>query len=128
MILADSDVLIDFLRGKEPSARRIRSEIATGGLATTAINAFELLSGAKAGSERAKIARLLAALNVLHIDQTVGAAAAEIRRQLEERGESIGMADYLIAGVCLVRQATLLTRNKAHFSRIPGLKLSGFEL
>jgi tRNA(fMet)-specific endonuclease VapC len=128
MIIADSDVLIDFLRGREPSARRIRSELATGRLATTAINAFELLSGAKASSERAKVARLIAALDVLQIDHAVGAAAAEVRRQLEEKGEGIGMADYLIAGVCLVRQATLLTRNEAHFSRIPGLKLSGFEL
>jgi predicted nucleic acid-binding protein len=43
----------------------------------------------------------------------------------EEKGEGIGMADYLIAGVCLCRQATLLTRNPEHFSRVPALKVIG---
>jgi tRNA(fMet)-specific endonuclease VapC len=124
MMVADSDVLIDFLRGREPSTRRITSEISTGRLTTTAINAFELLSGVRTKAERAKITKLLAALTILPIDHTVSEAAAEIRRHLEERGEGIGMADYLIAGVCLVKQGTLLTRNEAHFSRVPDLVLS----
>lgn len=46
MIIADSDVLIDALHGKEPSASRIAHEIRQGTLATTSITSFELLSGA----------------------------------------------------------------------------------
>jgi predicted nucleic acid-binding protein len=34
---------------------------------------------------------------------------------------TIGMADYLIAGVCLAHGATLLTRNLDHFRRVPEL-------
>ncbi len=37
------------------------------------------------------------------------------------------MADYLIAGICLSRNAMLLTRNRAHFERIPGLHLAAFS-
>jgi hypothetical protein len=48
MIVADSDVLIDALRGREPARSRIALEISSGGLATTAISAFELLAGAQA--------------------------------------------------------------------------------
>jgi predicted nucleic acid-binding protein len=40
------------------------------------------------------------------------------------RGIDIGMADSLIAGICLVRGATLLTRNRRHYDRIPGLMLA----
>ncbi len=47
MMIADSDVLIDFLRGKGPAADRMQIEVGTGRLHTTTVTAFELLSGAK---------------------------------------------------------------------------------
>lgn len=37
--------------------------------------------------------------------------------------KGLAMADYLIAGICLSRGSTLLTRNRAHFERIPELRL-----
>jgi predicted nucleic acid-binding protein len=35
------------------------------------------------------------------------------------------MADYTIAGTCLAHSAILLTRNREHFERVPGLTLAG---
>ena len=128
MMVADSDVLIDFLRGHSPWAGRIRLEIETGQLATTAINSFELLSGAKSTTEQEKISRLLAAMTVLGISAEASERAAEARRGLEREGQGIGMADYLIAGVCLANGGVLLTRNTDHFERVPGLKISGRHL
>jgi len=125
MMVADSDVLIDFLRGHSPWAGRIRLEIETGQLATTAINSFELLSGAKSIAEQEKISRLLAAVTVLGLSAEASERAAEARRALEGDGQGIGMADYLIAGVCLANGGVLLTRNTDHFGRVPGLKMSG---
>jgi tRNA(fMet)-specific endonuclease VapC len=49
--------------------------------------------------------------------------AANLRIELESRGAGIGMADYLIAGTCLSREAVLLTRDRKHFARVPGLSL-----
>ena len=46
-----------------------------------------------------------------------------LEEALEGRGEAIGMADYLIAGICLERGATLLTRNARRFGRVSGLVL-----
>jgi predicted nucleic acid-binding protein len=48
-----------------------------------------------------------------------------VRRALESKGQTIGMADSLIAGICLERDGILLTRNVKHFSRVDGLTLSG---
>jgi tRNA(fMet)-specific endonuclease VapC len=127
VIVADSDVLIDALRGREPATGRIRRELASGALATTAISAFELLSGAGEPRARRAIEALLAAITVLPVDDAAGRAAAGIRRDLEADGLPIGMADYLIAGVCVVRAAPLLTRNRAHFERVRGLALGGVE-
>ena len=50
MIVADSDVLIDALRGREPSASRVAQEIRKGTLATTSINSFEKVSEVSASS------------------------------------------------------------------------------
>ncbi len=125
MMIADSDVLIDFLRGRGPWAGRIKIEIETGHLATTAINSFELLSGAKTPADKDKVSRLLDALTVLAVSPEASALAAETRLSLEKDGQGIGMADYLVAGVCLANGGVLLTRNLDHFERVPGLKISG---
>jgi tRNA(fMet)-specific endonuclease VapC len=128
MMIADSDVLIDFLRGRSPWSGRIKLEIETGHLATTAINSFELLSGAKSAADQEKVSRLLAALTVLAVTPDASEQAAAVRRSLESQGQGIGMADCLIAGVCLAHGGVLLTRNQDHFGRVPNLKLSGRHL
>jgi tRNA(fMet)-specific endonuclease VapC len=124
MKIADTDVLIDALRGFEPSTSVVRTAIAGRALATTAISAFEILSGARTPAELDLIRELLAPLPILVFDDRASEAAAVARRELERRGETIGMADYLIAGICLSRSATLVTRNRRHFERVPGLRLA----
>lgn len=95
----------------------------TGTLATTSISVFEMLNGVGSGRARQQVERLLDALPILPFDDAAGKAAAEIRRALDSLGKPLGMGDYLIAGICLSRSASLLTRNLAHFSRVPGLRL-----
>lgn len=123
VILADTDVLIDFLRGRG-AAERVALELSTGGLHTTAISAFELVAGARVGREQRAVETLLAAVTVLPLDLSGARRAGAVRRELESSGTAIGMADSLIAGTCLDRGATLLTRNAKHFERVPGLSLS----
>ena len=124
MIVADTDVLIDALRGREPVAQRIAEEVENGALATTVLSAFELLGGSGEEAERRKVEDLLAALRILALDSEATVIAATLRRELEARGETIGLADYLIAGICLSHSASLLTRNRRHFDRVPGLRLA----
>ena len=124
MIVADTDVLIDFLRGREPLADRVDRELSTGALATTAVTAFELRSGARSEQESEVVDTLLGALQLLPLDAAAASRAAEVRRGLEADGKPIGMANYLIAGVCLARSAVLLTRNRDHFERVPDLALA----
>lgn len=123
MIVADTDVLIDALRGRAPAARRIDVELEAGGLATTAVSAFELRSGARSAEAADAIETLLAAMTIVPFDERAAERAAFVRRELESGGNAIGMADYMIAGTCLAHSAILLTRNRRHFERVPGLAL-----
>lgn len=127
MIVADTDVLIDALNGVEPVRSRIDAELSAG-LATTAITSFELLSGARREKEKVRIRQLLAAMDILPLDPTSSEKAAEIRIELERAGKGIGMADYLIAGICVARNAMLITRNREHFDRVPGLVIARLSL
>lgn len=124
MIIADTDVLIDALRGRDPAADRVSHELGTGALATTAVTAFELRSGARREKERAAVEKLLSAMPILALDEDAAEQAAEVRRDLEADGAPIGMADYLIAGICLSRSAVLFTRNRGHFEHVVGLELA----
>lgn len=123
LVVADSDVLIDALNGLAPASDRVSIELEAGTLATTTVNVFELLSGSTSDHAQRQVERLLGAMVVLPFGEDAGRRAAEIRRALHSTGAPIGMADYLIAGICLARSAVLLTRNVAHFSRVPGLRL-----
>jgi tRNA(fMet)-specific endonuclease VapC len=123
MFIADTDVLIDFLRGSGYS-ERIRVELDTGRLCTTAITAFELRAGAKTPQQTAVVETLLSAVTVLPLETAAARRAGEVHRELERSGLSVGMADSLIAGIALEQKATLITRNQKHYQRIPGLKLS----
>lgn len=126
MILADTDVLIDFLAGREPGAGRVTRELDTGNLWTTVITRFEMLSGARGTREMRIVSELLDSLKIAPLDVFAADRAAEVRRSLERKGVGIGMADSLIAGIALHVGGTLLTRNRRHFERVEGLILARF--
>jgi tRNA(fMet)-specific endonuclease VapC len=95
------------------------------GLATTAITAFELWAGSAGSTKRERaVSALLGALTIVVLDGPAARCAATIRSELEHKGNSIGMADSLIAGICVHNRATLITRKRAHFERVSNLKLS----
>jgi predicted nucleic acid-binding protein len=123
MMIADTDVLIDFLQGEQPTSERIALELDHAQLATTAITRFELLAGARTARQQAIVGQLLAAIPCLALEAQSADRAAEVRRALGRQGLDIGMGDSLIAGIVLAHRGILLTRNRRHFERVPNLSL-----
>jgi tRNA(fMet)-specific endonuclease VapC len=123
LILADTDVLIDYLTGVQPIADRVRTYIESDRLQTSAVTCFELLSGAREGRRGQKTRDFVEAVPVLPLDRESAARAATVRQTLEDHGFPIGMADSLIAGIAVVNDLPLLTRNRMHFEHIEGLSL-----
>lgn len=124
MIVADTDVLIDYLSGHDPGAERVAFELERGDLATTVVSRFELLSGIRTARHDRTVRDLLDALDTLPVDRVAADEAAAIRRALERAGTPIGMGDSLIAGIVKTRRGLLLTINRRHFDKVEGLSLS----
>jgi tRNA(fMet)-specific endonuclease VapC len=123
MILADTDVLIDYLSGTNPVATQVRGYIDSDRLQTSAITNFELLSGVRPGRRGDSVRQFLADIAVLPLDRIAAERAADIRRALDREGRAIGMGDSLIAGIALANDLPLFTRNRNHFERVAGLRL-----
>ncbi|MFC1530097.1 type II toxin-antitoxin system VapC family toxin, partial [Gemmatimonadota bacterium] len=123
MIVADTDVLIDFLAGSEPGADMVMNYLEQGVLCVSVITRFELLCGVSTPLQERLIHQLLQALPALSLNASASTLAAAISRDLKSSGEDIGMADCLIAGIVLENNARLLTRNRKHFGKVGGLEL-----
>lgn len=123
MIIADSDVLIDYLAGIQPVADLVKGYASSDTLQTSVITCFELLSGALDNKRGDRVRRLVAAIPVLSLDREAATRAADVRQRLASTGNPIGMADSLIAGIALVNGLPLLTRNRKHFENVEGLRL-----
>jgi tRNA(fMet)-specific endonuclease VapC len=123
MIVADTDVLIDSLRGGG-SRTLVAQHLESGRLATTAISVFELWQGVQGKRAAEALETLLDACQLLALDADAARLAGTLRAQLREAGSDIGPTDSLVAGICMSRGATLLTRNRMHFERVPGLLLA----
>lgn len=124
MIVADTDVLIDFLSGSGPGVPGVARELARGTLRTTVISRFELLTGARTPQQKKRLLEFLSPIAILPLDETAADRGTSIRRRLDRRGEAIPMADCLIAGIVSCHGGELLTRNRRHFERIPDLPLA----
>jgi len=127
MIIADKDVLIDYLERRAPGAEAVFRALGRGQLQTTTLNCFELLAGVRSPRRQASVLAFLDSIPVLPLDFDAARRAAELNRELERSGISIGMGDSLIAGIVLARGGSLLTRNRRHFERVPGLPLADLQ-
>ena len=126
MYALDTNTLSYFLRGEGEVARRLNAATADQ-LGLPSVVAYELRYGLKrigAGPRRlAELNQLLGALQPLPFDADAAEIAAQIRVELERRGESIGSFDLMIAATALAHHAILVTRNRREFERVPLLQL-----
>jgi len=122
LVVVDTDLLIDFLRGRGPGAALVHTMISEQRLRVTAITAFELRIGSDFLPRRDDILRLLRSRTV-PVDQASALRAGEVATTLRRSGQDIGLADCLQAGVCLRHGLPLATRNRKHFARVDNLRL-----
>ncbi|MGV0745753.1 type II toxin-antitoxin system VapC family toxin [Mycolicibacterium sp. XJ870] len=122
LVVVDTDLVIDFLRGKGIGVSLVRDLISSRRIRFTAVTAFELRTGTDFHRRHADIVKLLKS-RTLPLDIAAGLQAGEAASFLRDAGTPIGFADCLQAGICIRNQLPFATRNRRHFERIPQLDL-----
>ena len=123
--LLDTNLCIRVLRDR-PAAVRQRFNLEADGLAISSIVLTELLHGAAKSARpvenRNEVEKFAARLDVLPFDARAADHAADIRANLERRGQTIGAYDLLIAGHARSLGLVVVTGNLAEFQRVEGLR------
>ncbi len=126
-LVVDTDVVIDYLRKRQPGAELLKKAYLKYRLQVTSITVYELMYGVQKSGKTGLIDRLLKHVTVIPFDDACARKAAALHYALTSKGMDIGVKDAFIAAMCEVHKLPLLTRNVRHFNRIPGLKLLSLE-
>jgi predicted nucleic acid-binding protein len=111
-LLIDTDVLIDYLRGRAEAVSYLES--LTESLLISAITVAELHAGVREGAERIALEQFLSVFDVVPVDNVIAANGGLIRRDYG-KSHGVGLADAIIASTAEFRKVDLVTLNKKHF-------------
>lgn len=125
----DTDILIDFLRGRKSAVGLIKELRESLALATTSINLFELSWGAsKLSKDKFRsVLNLASKLRVLNLTGHEAIKAGEEMAYLETLGSSINIRDLMIGIIARENNYKLVTGNIKHFKRIRGLEVIEYK-
>ena len=125
--LIDSDWVADYLKGR-PQAVELLQSLVDDELAISLLTYGEIYEGILFGRERKAheqgFRRFLRNVEVVPFNRSIMRRFAEIRGTLRQEGRIIGDLDILIAATAIEGDQALLTRNRRHFERIPGLEIA----
>jgi tRNA(fMet)-specific endonuclease VapC len=119
-------------QGAEHLVRRCRDAQAAGEVVgLSAVTVSELEFGARLSgqyeSERQAVHKVLTPFDIFDYDGVLSPSHyGRIRHELEAKGITISSMDLLIAAHALALEATLVSNNVAHFSRVGGLKTANW--
>jgi predicted nucleic acid-binding protein len=117
-LLIDTDVLIDYLRGRAEAISYLES--LTEPLLISAMTVAELHAGVREGAERIALEQFLSVFNVIPVDYAIAATGGLIRRDYG-KSHGVGLADAIIASTAEFRNAELVTLNKKHFPTLSNI-------
>ncbi len=130
-VCLDTSFLVDLVR-RNPAAEkklqyyRDRDEP----LRTTAVSAAELIEGAYSTRGRKgeveRVRATLEHLELLKLSLPVCERYGKLASELRVKGVPIGDLDNLIASAAMIHRQILVTRDKPHFERVPGLAVESW--
>ena len=125
MILVDTDVCVELLKGNKRIIQRREESDDTIGISFMSV--AELYYGAEKSANPTKnhalIEALLLSVEIVQTDLPILKRFAMIKASLERSGNIIADADLLVAATAMEKGSKLVTGNLKHFERIPGLVL-----
>ena len=124
--LIDTDWVVDYLRGR-PAALQLLASLSDDEVFISLITYGEIYDGVDQSTypqtAEAGFRRFLVDVEILPLDAAVVRRFFRIRGNLRRQGTPLDDPDLLIAATALDFGLILVTRNRRHFDRIPGLAL-----
>ncbi|MFZ3383767.1 MAG: type II toxin-antitoxin system VapC family toxin [Candidatus Methanoperedens sp.] len=112
--LVDTDVIINYLKGKKNSKEFFMKIIEGKAFGFfSVITEAELLSGARNAKEEANIYDLLDIMDAIELERRMAVTAGKLRRKYDAYG--IGLPDALIAATTKEMDLIVATGNEKHF-------------
>jgi predicted nucleic acid-binding protein len=111
-LLFDTDVLVDYLRGREESASLLEARTET--LLVSAVTVAELFVGVRKSRERTALNAFLGAFEVVSVTAAIAQRGGLIRRDFG-KSHNTSLADALIAVTAHDAGARLVTLNARYF-------------
>jgi predicted nucleic acid-binding protein len=121
MILTDTDVIINFLKGTEKTKQAL-NQIGLVNIAISTITLMELYYGAFDKRELQKIKSNLSTFPIFKIDEKVSDIAIGLIEKYS-KSHNLEIPDALIASIAICKEAELFTYNIRDFKFIKELKL-----
>ena len=121
-ILLDSDVLIDFLRGRAEAISLVTA--GSQRLMVSSIGVAELYAGVRGGAdgtEQAALAKLLSLFRIVPVSHDIARLGGLYKRDYG-RSHGVGLADGIIAATAAVEDAELMTLNVKHYPMFSGIE------
>ncbi len=123
-VLVDTDVAIDFLRGRE-YARSLLLPLWSENLAFISIlSIYELYAGMRE-NEKDKTEDFMRAFQIEPVTVEVAREAGKIYRNYRQKGLTLTTADCIIAATARVRGHKIATNNTSHYPQ-KGILFRGF--
>ncbi len=123
--LLDTDWAVYYLRGKEIFVKTI-DEYRDDGIAISTVSIAELYEGVYRSPRLEEKEMILndffAGFRTIGITRPIARIFGMKRAELRKTGIVIGDFDLLIASVAEYHELSILTNNRKHFERIPGVK------
>jgi len=115
IVLLDTTVLIDVLRGRQ-DRRTLLAELAVSGhtLATAAINLGEVYAG-MLPEEETQTEFFLGSLECYSMTAAIARRAGKLKGLLGRKGRTVALADMMVAATALEHGLTLMTDNRKDF-------------
>ena len=124
--LVDSDVLIAYLLGYA-RAISVLAPFPRTALAISVMTYAEVYKGIYLGRDVLGAARRFRAftrnVSILNVEPKVAREYARLSGELRRQGRLLFPPDLLIAATALTYNLTLVTYNRRHFTRVPGLTI-----
>lgn len=121
MILVDTNVIIESLRGKKETITLLE-KIGLKNIAISTITEMELYIGARDKKELNYIKKRLEKIEIIDFDKKISKKSVELIFKFS-KSHTLDIPDSIIAATCLTYGITLITYNKKDFKFIPDLKL-----